>query len=160
MEEKKSSQKELKSHTIALMIGTALFFDFSQWLLAFIFLDWLMGFFAFMTFVFWFWLHGMKFTTPKRMATMGGAFIIEIVPILSVLPAWTGAVIVLILDHKAKILVSRGLTPPGGKTEPTFQKGPPLPARPVRPTLEHLRYIDSLKPRLYGDIKSSPDNKE
>jgi hypothetical protein len=125
--------KELKNHTIALMIGTALFLDFTQWLLAFIFMDWLVGFFAFLTFFVWFKIYGMKFMTPKRIATMGGAFVIEIVPILGALPAWTGAVVILILDHKAK----RAL---GTSAAPKEQKGPPLPDRPRRPTLNDWRY--------------------
>jgi hypothetical protein len=144
--------KELKNHTIALMIGTALFFDSLQWLLAFVFMDWLAGFFAFLTFFVWFKFYGMKFITPKRIATMGGAFLIEIIPVLAALPAWTGAVVILILDMKAKKLLSGDIKGAlGAKTEPTFQKGPPQPTRPVRPTLEHLRYLNTLKPELYGN---------
>ena len=152
-EEKK--EEGLKNTTIALMVGTALFFDMLQWLLAFVFMDWLVGFFAFLTFLLWFKIHGMKFMTPKRIATMGGAFIIEIVPILSALPAWTGAVVILILDYKAKKLLAsttQGVT--GEKTQPTFQKGPPLPPHPIRPSMEHVRYLNTIKPQLFD--KHSP----
>jgi len=126
--------RELKNHTIVLMVVTALFFDSLQWVLAYILMDWLAGFFAFLTFLVWFWLYGIKFTTPKRLATMGGAFIIEIVPILSLLPAWTGAVVILVLDYKAKKIL--GTSAP----TPTLQKGPPLPKRPRRPTMNDWRY--------------------
>lgn len=100
--------RELKNHTIALMISTAIFIDVLQWLFAFIFMDWLVGFYAFLTFFVWFKLYGMKFMTPKRIATMGGAFIIEIIPVLSTLPAWTGAVVILILDSKVKKILPVG----------------------------------------------------
>lgn len=156
MEDKKDGKREIKNHTIALMVSTALFFDGMQWLLAWIFMDWLAGFFAFMTFFVWFKLYGMKFMTPKRLATMGGAFIIEIAPVLAMLPAWTGAVVILILDYKAKKLIKSKLGDvPGLKTEPTFQKSLPLPKRPVRPTLNHLRQVHSLKPRLYDGVREN-----
>ena len=97
-----NKEKGLKNHTIALMICVALFFDLLQWLLAFVFMDWLAGFFAFLTFYVWFKMHGMGFMRPKRLAAMGGAGLIEIVPLLSALPAWTGAVTYLALDSKIK----------------------------------------------------------
>lgn len=131
-----SKEKGLKSSTVALMISTALFFDALQWLLAFIVMDWLAGFFAFMTFYVWFKIHGMNFMTPKRLATMGGTFIIEIAPILSILPAWTGAVVILVLDYKAK----KTLAALGQSPTPAAQKGPPLPKQPRRPTMNDWRY--------------------
>ena len=102
----------LKKSTIALMIATAIFFDAMQWLLAFILMDWLAGFFAFMTFYLWFKLHGMSFATPKRAGTMATALIIEMIPVISAIaPTWTGAVIILILDTKIKKVASHV---PGG----------------------------------------------
>ena len=142
-----NKERGLKNHTIALMVCTALFFDVLQWLLAFVFMDWLVSIFAFLTFFVWFKLYGMKFMTPKRLATMGGAFIIEIVPILAALPAWTGAVVVLILDYKAKKIL-------GATAQPIQQKGPPLPKRPARPTMEHIRTLNTLKPQLYGNTRA------
>jgi hypothetical protein len=110
MEEEKR-EKELKNHTIALMVGTALFFDALQWLLAFVFMDWLAGFFAFMTFFVWFKIHGVKFAKPKRALALGGAGLIEIIPVLSVLPAWTLAVLLIALDTKDKKVLKKM---PGG----------------------------------------------
>lgn len=98
--------KELSSITIALMVGTAVFFDVLQWLMAFIFMDWLVGLFAFMTFWLWFKLNGISFMTPKRGATMGVSALIEMIPFLSALPAWIFAVTVIALDTKAKKIVS------------------------------------------------------
>lgn len=100
-----NKEKELKNHTIAFMIGVALFYDVLQWLLAFVFMDWLVGFFAFLTFYVWFKTRGLNFTTPKRVLTLGGSFMIEIIPFLSTLPAWTAAVTILALDSKIKKVV-------------------------------------------------------
>ena len=110
MEESKK-EKELKTHTIVLMVVVALFFDVLQWLLAFIFMDWLAGFYAFLTFFVWFKLHGITFMKPKRALTMGAAGLIEIIPWLAALPAWTAAVIIIALDTKIKKIISNV---PGG----------------------------------------------
>jgi hypothetical protein len=101
-------EKGLKSTTIGLMIGTAIFYDITQWLLAFIFMDWLVGFFAFMTFYVWFKMHGISFMKPKRFATMSMAGLIEVIPFLSAIPAWTLAVTILALDAKIKASLSSG----------------------------------------------------
>lgn len=155
MKNKTGKQKDIQSHTVALIIGTALFFDVLQWALAYIFMDWLAGFFAFLTFYVWFKILGMSFMSPKRIATMGGAFIIEIVPVLSMLPAWTGAVTILILDHKAKIALANGLGGvAGGALQPRLQKGPPLPKRPIRPSSEHIETLRAMRPALY-DVPGS-----
>lgn len=96
-------EKKLSSTTITLMIGTALFCDFSQWVFAFIFLDWLVGFFAFLTFLLWFWMHGIKFIHPKhpaRIFAFGGATLAELVPLLAALPAWTASVAYIALSAR------------------------------------------------------------
>ncbi|OHB05806.1 MAG: hypothetical protein A3B16_00430 [Candidatus Zambryskibacteria bacterium RIFCSPLOWO2_01_FULL_45_43] len=94
------------------MICVAVFFDILQWLLAFVFMDWLAGFFAFMTFFVWFKIRGMSFMKPKRLLTFGGASLIEIIPWLSALPAWTAAIVILALDSKVKKVVAQV---PGGQ---------------------------------------------
>lgn len=99
--------KGLDNTTIALMVSVAIFYDALQWLLAFVFMDWLVGFFAFLTFYLWFKMRGLNFATPKRAGTLGGAFIIEVVPFLSMLPAWTAAVVILALDSKIKKVAPR-----------------------------------------------------
>ncbi|MBI2065748.1 MAG: hypothetical protein HYT68_01625 [Candidatus Zambryskibacteria bacterium] len=99
-------EKGLKNTTIALMVVTALFFDALQWFLAFIFMGWVVTIFAGLTFYLWFKLQGISFMKPKRLATFGGSFIIELIPILGdVLPAWTAAVVILVLDSKIKKVV-------------------------------------------------------
>ena len=99
-EEKKG--EGLNNTTIVLMIVVAVFFDVLQWLLAFVFMDWLAGLYAFLTFYVWFKVRGMNFATPKRAGTLGGAGLIEMIPVISALPAWTAAIVILALDSKIK----------------------------------------------------------
>lgn len=99
-------EKGLKSTTIGLMIGSALLFDGLQALLTPIFLGWAVGIFAFLTFWLWFRMYGISFMRPKRLATMGAASIIEMIPFLSVIPAWTFAVAYLAISSKAKETIS------------------------------------------------------
>ncbi|MSR87807.1 MAG: hypothetical protein EXS69_01405 [Candidatus Zambryskibacteria bacterium] len=100
-----NKKKGLKAHTIILMIVVALFFDVLQWLLAFIFMDWLAGLFAGLTFYVWFKLYGLSFMKPKRLATFSGTIVAEMIPLLAALPAWTAAVTYLALDAKAKEVI-------------------------------------------------------
>jgi len=109
-------EKGLENHTIVFMIVVALFYDALQLALAFAFMDWLVGIFAFLTFYVWFKMKGMSFMKPKRALVMGGGFIIEIIPVLSILPAWTLAVTILALDSKIKKVV------PGAGTLPPIKK--------------------------------------
>ncbi len=106
-------EKGLSSATVGLMIGTALFFDFLQFLLGFIYLGWLVGIFAGLTFWFWFRTKGIHigFGKPKRLAFFGLASLIEMLPIplLADLPAWTAYVVPLALSNKFKGL-GEGIT--------------------------------------------------
>jgi hypothetical protein len=104
-EQKHSNEKGLKSHTVTLMIATALFFDALQAVLTLIFMGWLVGIFAALTFWLWFRMHGISFMQPKRLMAFGGASLIEVIPILSALPAWTFAVSYLALSSKIKAVV-------------------------------------------------------
>lgn len=96
---------KFEAHTIALMVGTALFFDGFQTLLNFILMGWLVTPLAFLTFYLWFRMKGVNFASAKRAGTMGLGFLIEIMPIINTLPAWTLAVVLIILDIKKKELV-------------------------------------------------------
>lgn len=96
-------KKGLNNTTIALMISVAIFYDVLQWLLAFIFMGWLVSIFALLTFYVWFKTKGMSFMKPKRFAAFGGSFIIELIPIVGdILPTWTASIIYLALDSKLK----------------------------------------------------------
>jgi hypothetical protein len=97
--------QQLKGSTICLMVATALFYDVIQLALAFLLMDWLITPFAFLTFYVWFKQYGISFATPKRAMTIGGTFIIEMIPFLAALPTWTLAVTLIILDSRAKKIV-------------------------------------------------------
>jgi hypothetical protein len=83
--QEQNKEKGLKSHTVVLMIVTALFFDALQALLTLIFMGWLVGFFAALTFWLWFKVHGISFMNPKKLMVFGGAALIEVIPVLSAL---------------------------------------------------------------------------
>ena len=102
----------LKSTTVVLMIIVAIFFDALQFLLGFIYMGWLAGIFAGLTFYLWFKIHGISFMKPKRFLAFGGASLIEMIPIpfLADLPAWTAAVSYLALSKKVGIGTGEGIT--------------------------------------------------
>jgi|SRR3989344_4799595 len=108
-------QPGLKSHTIVFMIVVALFFDLLQWLFEFIYMAWLVGIFAWLTFFLWFKMHGISFfKSPKKLAAAAGSSLIEMmpIPIISSLPALTAAVVYIALQSKLKEVVAKV---PGGQ---------------------------------------------
>ncbi|MEQ1561335.1 MAG: hypothetical protein ABL899_01270 [Nitrospira sp.] len=101
-----------------MLISTAVFFDICQALADFIpFAGWIAGvfvnIFAFLTFYVWLKMLGMSFVNPKRAGIMGGGFLIEMIPIVNALPAWTFAVVTLIGTTKAKRIIGKI---PGGSS--------------------------------------------
>ncbi len=109
-EEKK--EEGLKNHTVVLMIVVALFFDVLQWALAFIFMDWLVSIFAYLTFFVWFRMNGISFMKPKRLAASSLSFLFEIFSWVAAIPALTAAVTFVALDAKVKKIVAQ--VPGGG----------------------------------------------
>lgn len=53
------------------------------------------GLFATMTFWLWFLMNGMSFSKPKNVLGLAGGSIIEMIPVLNVLPAWTATILYL-----------------------------------------------------------------
>ena len=105
-------EKEIKDVTMFLMIGTALFFDVVQIVIGWIpvfgnVLSMCVSLFAFMSFFLWFYMYGIRMITPKRLFTMIGAGIIEMIPYVDLLPAWTLTVIFLIGTTKVKKLAEK-----------------------------------------------------
>ncbi len=112
-------ESQIKNITAVLMIGTALFFDLIQALIGWIplvgnILADLFSIIIFFTFLVWFWMNGIKMTTPRRLFALLGGGLAEMVPFLNILPAWTGVVIYLIGTTKIKELVEK---------HPTLAKG-------------------------------------
>ena len=102
-EEKK--EKGLGNPTIIFMVAVAVFFDITPWLLVFVFMDWLVSIFAYLTFFLWFKIQGVSFMKPKRILAFGTSFLLEIIPFVAALPALTGAVIITAIDSKIKKVV-------------------------------------------------------
>ncbi len=95
-------EKELSNATIVLMAVVALFYDVLGALFTLVAMYWLVTLFYLLTFFLWFRVYGVTFWKPKRLLTMGSSFIIELIPIVSVLPAMTAAVLIVALDSKIK----------------------------------------------------------
>ncbi len=113
------SENKISDSEAFLMIGVALFFDALQALFGWVpiignVLAALVGIFAFLTFFLWFYTNGIKMLTPKRLTSMIGGGIIEMVPYLNILPAWTMVVVYLIGTTKIKEIA---------KKHPTLAKG-------------------------------------
>jgi len=111
-------QKEIGSATAFLMIFVALIYDLFQLIINLIpiagqILSFVITIFAFLTFYLWFKIYGRSFVSPKRAMAMGAGVIIEIIPIISILPGWTVAVILLIGIEKLEKITS--LVPGGNK---------------------------------------------
>lgn len=102
MEEEK---KGLKITTVWFMIAVALFFDVLQGLLLPIGLGWFVPFISYPTFWLWFKLHDIKFFSMKRASTLGIGALIELIPGLDLLPAFTFTVAKIALAAKIQSVV-------------------------------------------------------
>lgn len=100
-----NQNQELKTHTIVFMVVVALFFDALGALFTPIAMYWVVTIVAYLTFFVWFRLYGITFLKPKRLVTAGGSLIVELIPIINVLPAITLAVAIIALEAKAKKIV-------------------------------------------------------
>lgn len=100
-----AQQPGLKNTTIGLMVAVALFFDVLQWVLVFIVMDWIVAWIFFPMYWLWFKMHGIAFISMKRAPTLAGGTLIEMIPGLDVLPAYTLIVVRVCLDNKIKAAV-------------------------------------------------------
>lgn len=131
----------MKTYTIILMIGAALLFDLAQAIVGWIpfvgnaAAD-IMSLFIFVTFFIWFGMNGISMITPKRLSALVGGGLVEMVPYLNILPAWTAVVIYLIgttkiqeIADKNPALASLAMTA-GGKIK-SLNKDDRLPHVPL-----------------------------
>lgn len=92
------NENKLSEITIGLMVATAFLFDLAQLLISLIsgtvaeIANWLLSIVFFGVLYLWFKIHSISFTSPKRLLSMGGGFLIEVIPYLDLLPGWTVAV--------------------------------------------------------------------
>lgn len=98
------SNGDVSKTTATLMIVVALLVDAIQALLDILVigfvLNWLIDAAAGFGFYLWFKLHGVHFNSSKRIASFWGGLIIELIPIVNMLPGWTLAVVLVISTTK------------------------------------------------------------
>jgi len=91
--EKKGKQERISGIDGFFMLGVALLFDGFQFLLIIlvvgIFLNPIVGIVAWLTFYLWFTMKGVSFSDTRKSITLLLAGIVEVMPGLDVLPAWT-----------------------------------------------------------------------
>lgn len=97
------------SNTVAfIMVSVAIFFDVSVFLINLIpiagqIIGSIIGIFAYLIFIFWYLMLGMRLLTRKRVSTIGGGLLISIIPILNMLPDITLSVLLTIASTRVKI---------------------------------------------------------
>jgi hypothetical protein len=87
-------ENQITNTTKMLMLGVAMFFDASQFVINFLpvlgqVLSIFIGIFAQMTFWLWFKIKGVSYNSSKRLAAFATGFIVGLVPILDALPELT-----------------------------------------------------------------------
>ena len=99
----------IDNQTLARMFGAALLFDSTQALVNLApyvgqVLSSGIDLLALMFFSLWFVLKGQKLLTARHLRRLGGGFLIEIVPLINILPAWSFMIALYALDNKVKEL--------------------------------------------------------
>lgn len=84
------------------MVSVALFFETLQALLTLIFMGWLVTPVMHATFWMWFKMRGHSFYTLKRAPSMSVGVLLEIIPGVSIIPAFTFNVLRAALDTRFK----------------------------------------------------------
>ncbi len=103
MEENK--EKGLTVTTIWLMIAVAFFFDTIQALLTPIIIGYFVPVVSYPTFWLWFKMKGLDFFSLKRAPTLGIGALVELIPGLDLLPAFTFTVARIALTNKFQSVV-------------------------------------------------------
>jgi len=136
-------ENQISDTTTILMIGTALFFDFFQAVVGWIpavgnILAAIISIFAFMTFFLWFYMNGIRMISPKRLTGMIGGGVIELVPYLNILPAWTMVVVYLIGTTKIKEMAAKHPTLAAG----AVKAGMKIKSMNKTGKLPHVPFVD------------------
>jgi uncharacterized membrane protein YkvI len=107
-------ENKTKKHDNTLIIGTALFFDLSIGFITLIIglipvvgvvnliLVPILSLIPMFTFQLWFKMRGTNFRSLKRVLALPGAFILESIPFIGLLPGWTATVLILVYTEKLK----------------------------------------------------------
>ena len=108
----KSPKKPAISGTdFFLMLMVAIFFDV---LTAIPFLGILFNIPAVLGFYIWFTIKGVSFTKPKRALSFVGVGIFKLIPILSIIPGWSGYTIKTYADGKSEAILAKVAGVAGG----------------------------------------------
>jgi len=102
----------LSDTTVFGMIFVALLFDAAQAIIGWVpiagnILADLFSVAVFLTFFLWFRMYGISMLTPKRLKALITGGVIEMIPFINILPAWTGVVIYLIGTTKINEIVEK-----------------------------------------------------
>lgn len=103
MEEEK--EKGLRVTTVWFMITVALFFDALQGILTPVGIGLFVPVIAYPTFLLWFWLHGINFLTAENRLTLGIGALVEFIPGIGILPAFTGTIARIALTNKLQEVI-------------------------------------------------------
>lgn len=92
-----NANSKINKSTAVMMVCVAGFIDLIQFLLNFIplvgwVIIWIINAIVWLTFYIWFRARGINFNS-KKSTNLAGAFVLEFIPIVDALPAWTFAVI-------------------------------------------------------------------
>ncbi|MBI2618031.1 hypothetical protein HYW58_01105 [Candidatus Kaiserbacteria bacterium] len=103
--ERERPQPRIDSGTMVSMVSVAFFFDVVQMIFTLTVIGSIvssvMSIFIWLTFYVWFKKHGIMFMDNlARMIIMWGGFLLELVPVLNIIPGWTFSVsLSLLLIH-------------------------------------------------------------
>ena len=91
MEEKKSTSK-ISTVEWGLVIGALFAVDITQvlleWLIIGLAINWIIDIFVGMSFALYLHLRGQSLTSPKRLFSLIGTFVGEMIPVVDELPLW------------------------------------------------------------------------
>lgn len=109
-QEKKETGRSVGKVTFMMMATVAIIFDVILALISLIpFVGWiinaLISVVAFLTFFMWFRTKGIKFNSPRKMASLPAGFLLELIPYLNILPGWTVAVFMTTASDKVEKVV-------------------------------------------------------
>ena len=122
----------------------------------------LLDIWAYLTFWFWFKIHGVSFMNPKRAMALNGGLLIELIPIVNALPAWTLAVVIIFVTTKAEEEIAKtlgrvgGVMKVAGKMANVASKFAPNPAlrQGLRKVSEGADRVSSVAQEKAGRVRS------
>jgi len=105
----KSNNSKIPDWQAPLIFIVAGLYDAVQAFLDFILIgllfNWAISIWAWLTFFVWFSILGVKFGNPKKSLSLVGSLLIKLIPLLDMLPAWSGMVALIIAQEKAEALL-------------------------------------------------------